>query len=557
MTWLDPGTLIGSWPLTGDFADEGPHGLHGVAVGEVDSTPNGTRFAGGHVRVATSPRMDAGGALTVAAWVRLPKVRRAVAGDVLSRFDPARRRGFNLWFADGSVIGSQSNTRNVAFGIDDGSDPRWEDVGRPGDAVYVAALAVHDGHLYAGTYEAGLTSVGRVYRLEEGRWTDTGAPVHANAVTALAVHDGALFAGTTFMRAGGSALPDSENTTPGGDVLRFDGATWWTSTGKVGATDSIGALVSFDGDLFAMSSYSQGVFRLGDGQGWRSAGSPGRRLLALGIHRGGLYGAGNDHASVEDAIAKTRAGIVVEARSTEGGGGMFRWENGTAWRSLGMQPDTTQVYSIGVHDGDLWIGTWPNGLVFQGVGDGWDLRGRLGDETEVMGMVTYNGTLYGGTLPHAEVHRYESHSRWTRIGVLDETPDVMYRRAASMAVFSGRLYVGTLPSGSVRAMRTGRAVSLDRAYPSGWHHLAAVRSGDVVSLHLDGMLVATDPADPAGQGDGLDDALGAGVDLLIGGGRQDGLQGWMRDVVMVRAALDAAAIGRLASDRPPEPTHDD
>jgi hypothetical protein len=545
---LDPDQLIGHWPLVGGFEDVGPHALHGEAMGDVRPSPAGTRFAGGHVVVPSRRAMDAGQALTAAMWVRLPDARRAVAGDLLTRFDRDARRGFNLWFADGSAIGSQSNTRQLAFGIDDGSTPEWERIGRPGEAVYVAALADFDGRLYAGTYEASAANVGCVYRLDDAGWSDVGAPVAANAVTALAVHRDALYAGTTFMRAGGSGLPDAVNATPGGDVLRYDGSGGWTSTGRAGETDSIGALVSFDGDLFAMSSYAQGVYRLVEGRGWIPAGTPGRRLLALGIHRGALYGAGNDHASVEEAIAKTRAGIVIEPRSTEGGGGMFRWDGGTAWHGVGMQPDTTQVYSIAVHDGDLHIGTWPTGLVFRRMGESWERCGRLGEETEVMGLVTYNGALYGGTVPHAEVHRHEAGDRWTRVGVLDETPGAMYRRAASMAVHRGRLHVGTLPSGAVWSMRTGRVASHDHALPPGWHHAAAVCTPGSVSIYLDGSLVATD------AGEGLDGALRSTADLLIGGGRQDGLQGWLRDVVLIRSALDEREIRGLAAVSPPSLT---
>ena len=38
---------------------------------------------------------------------------------------------------------------------------------------------------------------------------------------------------------------------------------------------------------------------------------------------------------------------------------------------------------------------------------------------------------------------------WTLSACVDDTPDVIYRRAWSMAVHGGRLHVGTLPSGKV------------------------------------------------------------------------------------------------------------
>ena len=57
------------------------------------------------------------------------------------------------------------------FGIDAGSEPKWTDCGRPGDAVYVMALAVHAGRLFAGTCEPGKDQAGHVYRYAGGtRW---------------------------------------------------------------------------------------------------------------------------------------------------------------------------------------------------------------------------------------------------------------------------------------------------------------------------------------------------------------------------------------------------
>ena len=94
---------------------------------------------------------------------------------------------------------------------------------------------------------------------------------------------------------------------------------------------------------------------------WDFVGGPGRRLLALGVHGGHLYGAGNDHVHVDSAIQQTAAGVVVPAESSEGGGGVFRYDGGETWTSCGMQPDTTQVYSFETHGGQLHISTWPTG----------------------------------------------------------------------------------------------------------------------------------------------------------------------------------------------------
>ena len=294
--------------------------------------------------------------------------------------------------------------------------------------------------------------------------------------------------------------------------------------------------------------YSEGVFRF-DGPGrWTWCGSPGRRLLALGVHGGALYGAGNDHADVSSAIAQTKAGVVVAARSAEGGGGVFRYEGGDRWVSRGLQPDTTQLYSIETYGDRLHIGTWPAGLVFRGANlDGgddatWQPIGQLGDETEIMNLQAYNGMLYGGTLPHAQIFRYDADDDWSLVATLDATPDVRYRRAASMALFRGELWVGTLPSGHVHSMRAGAVASDDGSLAPGWRHLAGVRRGDRVELFVDGQMVATSEVTTIGESVAPD----AGTPLVIGGGPRAGFEGELADVRVWDRALDPGELAALA-----------
>ena len=78
-----------------------------------------------------------------------------VLGDILSKYDPATRKGINLGLMN--YVGntsSQSNYRNLFFGIDDGrATPKWTDRGRPGESQMSAAMAVFGGNLYVGTWE--------------------------------------------------------------------------------------------------------------------------------------------------------------------------------------------------------------------------------------------------------------------------------------------------------------------------------------------------------------------------------------------------------------------
>jgi hypothetical protein len=436
------------------------------------------------------------------------------------------------------------------FGLDAGTRPVWTDLGSPSPAaIMVAGLAVVDGSLYAATWEGPPEERGHVYRLDGTTWTDCGAPWDCNAVTRLAVHGDRLYAGVSRLRGGGSGLPDSANQAPGGRILRYEGEQDWTDLGRLGDADSVAGLVPFGGELYAIPMYSEGLYRFVEPGRWEWCGSPGRRLLALAVHENALYGAGNDHADVTSAIAQTAAGIVVPQQSPEGGGGIFRYDGGTSWTSLGLQPDTTQVYSIETYDGEMHIGTWPNGVVYRrGPSGEWRSCGGLGEETEVMNLLAFNGLLYAGTLPRAMLFRMDGPASWSEIGRLDWTPDVLYRRAASMAVHRGRLVVGTLPSGRVHSMRTGQAVSAGRAMPAGEHHVAAVRRGPTLELFLDGALVATE-RDPTGAV--LD--LGPLPALTPGRGPRARFAAGVTDAKLHSRAMDAAEIARLAGAHPTAP----
>jgi hypothetical protein len=506
------------------------------------TTSDGRLIDGSPVRIGSRD-------FTVHGWIQIPDRSVSGLGDVAAAFDGSSRRGWTLGFLDSSPCGNHPNDRELCFTLDAATTPTWTDLGRPSDTtIMVAGLAVLDGGLYAATWQGPPSDRGHVYRLGADGWMDCGSPWDCNAVTRLAVHDGRLYAGVSRLRGGGSGLPDSANRGPGGRVLRYEGGSAWADLGALGDADSVAGLVSWRGDLWAIPMYSEGLYRLAEPGRWEWSGSPGRRLLALGVHDGALYGAGNDHADVASAIAQTAAGMVVPPRSRHGGGGVFRYEGEETWTSLGLQPDTTQVYSIETFDGALHVGTWPKGLVYRFRGENrWESQGRLGEETEVMNLLAFGGSLYAGTLPHAQVFRMDAPHMWTEIGRLDLTPDVLYRRAASMAIHRGRVIVGTLPTGRVHAMRVGIAASTGRGIDSGDHHVAAVRRGPSVELYVDGLLAAseTDPADAV-----LD--LGTLGRVRSSGGPRAAFAGRSRDLRLDERALAApeiAALARLGLDR--------
>lgn len=522
--------LVGHWKLQGDCQDVSGQGNHGVNHG-VDLDPHGAVFDGidAWIEVPDSESLALGNSdWSAAVWIHTDEKLDDVLGDILSKYDPESRTGVNLALMNYvGATSSQSNWRNLFVGIDAGRiAPEWTDCGRPGNSQFVAAMAVYDGHLYVGTWEPDEGQSGHVYRYEgDQKWTDCGSPDPCNGVTAMAEYGGKLYVGVSFYSGEGSARPKSPNKNPGGKVYRYDGDGKWTDCGKIGDNWTVWGLVEFQGQLFAspIDSYDcpkhqAAMFCYDGGTDWAYCGDPGGRLGGYSVYNGSLY-----------ATAYSEDGFV-------------RYDGGENWTQLGPVPESTQVYSTAIHQGRICVGTWPNALVFRYDSPGkYTSLGRLGDEKEVMAMAVYNGKLYAGTLPLGQVYRYDDHQKWTLTGQLDTTPDVTYRRVWSMTVFQGKLFAGTLPSGRVYCLEAGKCASYDRALPSGWRHIAAVKSGGKLKLYVDGQPVAESTTfDPA------DYDLSNGKPLRIGNGEHDVFNGKMKDLRLYRRALGEEGVQALA-----------
>lgn len=521
------GPLLAHWPLDADARDASGNNLHGTAYG-VRFTGRGAEFDGrsSRIEVPSSPALEFGTRdFTIAAEVELEADLDDLAGGILMKYDPARRRGLVLAMRESSVTTAQANFRNLHFGIDDGrGGENWADEGRPGRSVFTMALAVHRGELYAGTCEPGEGEAGRVWRWAgKGRWIDCGSPDRSNAVSALASYKGHLYAGTAKYRLAGSALPESPNPHLGGRIYRLEDDGSWRDCGRIGESTAVACLTVFQGRLYASSLYAPaGTYRYEGGDRWAPCGTPqGLRVVAMGVFDGHLYGTGYDKGHV------------------------YRYREGAGWEIAGELPDTTQTYGFAVYRRQLYVSTWPSATVFRYEGDRrWTPVGRPGEEKESMALAVYNGKLYVGTLPNAEVHRYEGEGRWRRLAQLDSTPEVRYRRAWSMAVFRGRLFCGTLPSGRVWSMEAGRNATWDHELAPGRRHVAAVRAGGRLRLYLDGAEVAR--SEPFSRSD-FD--LTNREPLVIGSGDQDVLRGRLRDVRLYGRALRPSEIAALARGR--------
>ncbi len=533
--------LVAHWPLAGHAREVVSGRDLAGAKGKVDLQAAGPsaefRGTGSWLEIPAehAPRLSRDN-FSLAMWVQSDEVADVLPGDLISQYDPETRRGFHLTLksAPGSTT-NQANWRHLQFGINDNRISDWRDCGRPGEAVLAFALAEHEGALYAGTCEPGKDQAGRVYRYAGGeRWIDCGSPDQSNSVTSLAVHHGALYAGTGKYRLAGSSLAESENTALGGRVFRYDGGTRWVDCGQLPDTEAVGGMVVFRGRLYASSLYRPaGFFRYEGESRWTRLPVPqapdattqavvDKRVEALTVHEGFLYASSYD------------------------GGHVYRFD-GERWTDCGQLGENTQTYSFTQYDGRLYVGTWPSGRVFRFENLAqWTDAGRLGQELEVMGMAVHNGRLLAGTLPLAEVYAYDGGDSWKRLIQLDATPDVKYRRAWTMAEHDGEVFVSTLPSGKVFACSVGQQVMWGHTLSSQWHHVAAVKSADRLTLYLNGDKVAQSPKFAANHYN-----LASQSPLRIGAGMNGTLNGRLADVRVYRRSLNATEIRTLATSAKP------
>jgi gamma-glutamylcyclotransferase (GGCT)/AIG2-like uncharacterized protein YtfP len=532
--------LIGHWPLIKDGKDVSGQGHDARATDIVwrqstasDKADAGAEFDGRGSYLEVAPPMIGRKDFSVATWVWSDGSTDDLPGDILSQYDPRTRRGFLVTLKTNTgVTFNQANYRQLQFGIDSDQITDWRDCGQPGQKSLLAfGLITHGGHLFAGTCEPGTGDSGRVWRYSHGTtWIDCGSPSPANSVTAMASFNGELYVGTGKYRVAGSALAESENTHLGGQIFRYAGGTNWvecaqlTIPGQPNRIEAVSGLITFQGRQYAGSLYKPAGFFLNAGPEWKEIGVPdGKRVEALAVYNGHLYASSYDCGHV------------------------YRFD-GKTWTDLGQLGDVaenTQTYSFAVYQGRLYAGTWRSGRVYRyEEGTKWTDVGRLGEELEVMGMLVHNGRLIAGTLPLAEVYQYDGESSWKKLKQLDTTPDVKYRRAWTMSEYQGQLFCSTLPSGHVHACEVGKLTTWDDEFPTGWHHVAAVKKGGKLQLYVDGEQKSNSSDIDAEQFDLSNDRP-----LRIGSGPNDFFHGRLRDVRLYDRAITPSEAAALAKSR--------
>ena len=88
-----------------------------------------------------------------------------------------------------------------------------------------------------------------------------------------------------------------------------------------------------------------------------------------------------------------------------------------------------------------------------------------------------------------------------------------------------------------------RLAMADSACPPGWHHVAAVRSGEVINVLLDGEVIGSQSGADIAEYD-----LSNGLPLQIGRGPNDFFNGRMADVRLFNRALTADELKRLSEN---------
>jgi hypothetical protein len=540
--------LVGYWKLQSDCLDHSGRGNHGINH-RVDLESSAFNGRDAFIEVPDATGLHVGdGDFTLMAELSTSATSTDAFGDLLSKFDPQRRRGLTLGFSgNSSGYNAQPNLRQLFCGLDDGQSGKWTDCGRPGGETHISdALTVFNGDLYVGTTDgADEADWAHVYRYRGGReWEDCGrlGDSRTRGVYAMIVHNGELYAATSASH--GPQPPEMAF----GRVYRYRGGQQWEDIGQPGENYRLNSLASYEGKLY-VAAFNIGpepghVYVYEGDQAWKPCGEFNGWPHAMAVHDGKLYAAYPQ-------------------------GEVFAYD-GETWQNLGNPlgsfAECNQIHSIGVYRDELYIGSWPKGTVAVLRDRKWIDLGQLGDATEVIGLAAYNGSFYAGTIPRAELFRFDGADNWTSMRRLFDPPNFEpvtvgsgakavedWTRASSLAVFQGKLFVSTATCyrtriepplqdevrGKVYSFETGSCVSLDRDVGEGWKHVAVVRRGSQLELFVDGERVASSASGAPPLNVSTD------VPLRIGVGPHGHFNGQLREVRIYNRALDLQTVRLL------------
>lgn len=544
--------LIGYWKLRTDSQDYSGHGHHGVnhSVTFGPAGPHGSSAAefkgqGQYIEVPRTDAIDfAAGDFTISVWVRCKTPMTDVPGDILNKYDPATRRGLNLHITGSSpAYSSISDVRNVHFGIDNARMGIWIDHGRPSATnTLISTLIVFRGELYAGIADAARPEDAcRVYRFAGGRkWVDCGrlgSDPSCHSVMSMLIHRDRLYAGNGTW----DWVAVNQGQTGQAHVFRYEGGAQWHDLGAIDDARRATSLASFNDDLYVADDRMH-VFRLNRDGTWemlKQSSAKVDRIDSMMLYRGRLFG------------SRTYPWL---------------YQGGTEWLRIGDLVDSlqiSQIHSMVVYGGRLYLGGWPSGRIMRyGEPGKWTECGIVGIDpklvcNEINDFAVYNGKLYAGVIPRSQVWRYEGGKDWTLIRQIVNNPHwdagdrETWNRVPCMAIFQGRLFLGAstcrgyadasdnTEAGHVFSWQAGQCVSYDHDLGGDWSHLAAVREGPHLKLYVNGRLAAVSPSFAPADFD-----ISNRQPLMIGFGAENYFNGRMCELRVYRRAL----VGRDIED---------
>lgn len=542
--------LVGYWKIEKDCRDYSGKDNHGVNHGVNFGTG---KWKKAYVEIPSNNSLNFGtGNFSISVLVCTEKDMTGVVGDIMSKYDSVKRKGFNLNInASAPGYCSQGNDKHVYFGIDNGMTNDWEDCGRPmEDCNFVSALTVFNGDLYVGTADSTKEEDWcHVFRYKGcGKWEDCGrlGNFKITTVVAMIVHDGNLYAVAANQGWANWGRPGWNNQ-PKGDVTKLDtqyhayrykGGKEWEDIGWVRNPPNYPM-------LFGMASYRGNLY----------VSTYGHNVGGVSVYEGGNQWKMLRPFEVSWPMAVYNDKLYVASRKEV-------WEyDGQTWENTGNPVESTQLYCLETYRGELYVGTWPLGKVAVYREGKWVDCGQVypGD-TEVMSFAVYNGKFYAGTLWCGDVSRYEGGKNWTFLKRFTETPMVGgswkgCTRPTSLTVYDGKLFL-SLGSGSsnlkdapcdnrgkVFCMEAGKNVSYDKDMGFGWKHVVAIKEGGRLKMYVNGDLVKESSVSFKAE----DYDVSNNEPLKIGFGELNYFSGKIREVRLYNKALRPADVKDIYS----------